>query len=953
MATATAAACGCLSSPGAVAADAAGVVRVSIPVWHSQYDWAGGDGYAGWAAATDSPDAIGYGLSAALSGTPGLWSWPLGAREYRPGSAGWVLRAPGTTRIATATFHVSYRDRLFSHHCVDVGLRSGVELRAERTDCKPPAQDEPNGRYSVNLQDPSSEPSAKEAFVRLRMPVCNNPAPTPCSKYVPAQNPTTTGSMARADRVDMVLVDDDRPIVTPSGAFFDLDGTYIDGKHQYALRLDVRDAGAGIAHMALEHFGNAALLDRDSACDEHHHTAALGSLVCPDADFEAMNVDTQPMPEGTRRFRATATDPAGNLGAAPWTVIIDRTPPTPPSAPAFTKPEEGSAQAAWTASADPVLPDGTPGSGVAGYRARHRVGGGAWSDWSTLGESDRLGDEVYDQPAGTPVEFEIVSFDRVGNVSDPVQVAGEVDGAAPQVTTAGPLDDVAEGYIRGDVPTSVDVVAADAGIGVRRVWLEREGAGEIVSADGGCSPRFTSDGSPWKALCPRTTTRTLAVDPRSLPEGTATFTAHAVDRASNDGATFPWHVSVDRSRPSVPSKIQVEEYNPDSHEAELIWDDGEDPDLPGSVPGSGVTHDEYRVLRDGVWSGWQSSDEMAATVDGLSLGDAFEVEVRSVDAVGNLSDVASSTVTVNADDVHDDNDEATLAVQVRVAGGVPADGIPINVDAPGDATLSAETDADGRVEFGALPAGVYAVEPVSDDRFGTISTVARTLDLAPGDNEVVTLDVTAAGLDDTIQHAVCSILDDVIGQACRLNSKELDFCERWWSAGYCIDFAYDQKKAFELTRRVWDFHAQPDGTKANAFTHSYYVAMMSFSMRYAWFDEQRRQCGSYYDCRDLALEFSTIHESKHDMPAKMDLHNNARGWNFANDNQFYYNSHDGQVHKHNDEFLCSKLLTSARRARRYRVAADLSTSRLVYMFVHDNYGHGFRIRTSGADCSPA
>jgi hypothetical protein len=53
---------------------------------------------------------------------PGLWLWPVDEREYRPGGAEWVLRAPGTTRIAKVTLDPGYRTKLFAHHCLEIGL---------------------------------------------------------------------------------------------------------------------------------------------------------------------------------------------------------------------------------------------------------------------------------------------------------------------------------------------------------------------------------------------------------------------------------------------------------------------------------------------------------------------------------------------------------------------------------------------------------------------------------------------------------------------------------------------------------------------------------------------------------------------------------------------------------------------------------------------------------------
>lgn len=153
------------------------------------------------------------------------------------------------------------------------------------------------------------------------------------------------------------------------------------------------------------------------------------------------------MPEGTRRFRAYAEDPAGNVGDHRWTVIIDRSAPTAPAEVAFTVPDEGSAQLVWQPSNDPTLPDGTPGSGVAEYRLRHRVGDGAWSAWVSYGADERVGPELYDHPAGTVVAFQATAVDAVGNVSEPASTSGTVPGEPPIVRAAGPLADAEDAYL--------------------------------------------------------------------------------------------------------------------------------------------------------------------------------------------------------------------------------------------------------------------------------------------------------------------------------------------------------------------------------------------------------------------------------------------------------------------------------------------------------------------------
>jgi hypothetical protein len=77
--------------------------EISLPTWGSTYAWPASDGYAGWEHRIHTADADAYRLATGLGGRPGLWLWPTGGRGYGPGGAEWVLRAPGTTRIARAS----------------------------------------------------------------------------------------------------------------------------------------------------------------------------------------------------------------------------------------------------------------------------------------------------------------------------------------------------------------------------------------------------------------------------------------------------------------------------------------------------------------------------------------------------------------------------------------------------------------------------------------------------------------------------------------------------------------------------------------------------------------------------------------------------------------------------------------------------------------------------------
>lgn len=413
----------------------AGTVAVSVPTWTSNYEWSAGDGYSGWSRSDFTLDPLGYSTALGLPGQPGYWLWLAGDREYRPGGVDIVLTAPGTTRIASAQLNLAYRDKLFAHHCLEIGLRNGSSRRAATRTCSPPVAPAAESSYDVSLNDPSDRPEAKQIYMRVEMPVCKNPSDNACSKYIPSHDPLLNAPMTRMKQVDLVLVDDDLPTVTASGELSDLADHYIDGSGTYHVSLNAADGGAGVASTDVElvnerNFGHAT-----APCDPAHHTDAYGSAICP-ASFQpdAFALDTAELSEGRHVVLASATDLAGNRGVgAPWQFFIDRSAPTQPANTEFIT-EDRSAEADWDDATDPVLADGSPGSGVAGYRSRHRIEGGPWTDWQTLAADDSQAGPIEDLPAGTNVEFEVESFDAVGNRSEPVAVSGVVEDDTPEET---------------------------------------------------------------------------------------------------------------------------------------------------------------------------------------------------------------------------------------------------------------------------------------------------------------------------------------------------------------------------------------------------------------------------------------------------------------------------------------------------------------------------------------
>lgn len=398
----------------------------SLPTWQSVYDWPGGNGYSGWASELLSADPAAYGLERAHGGRAGLWTWPTGDREYQPGGAAWTYAAPGTTRIARIQLDLAYADKLFAHHCLDVRLTAGSEVRASSRSCSPPDAAPDPAHHMVALSDPSPQPRATRVEVRVGMPVCNNPAPRPCSKWIPALDPLVNGAFLRVNRADMVLVDDDAPAVAASGALRDLDGRYIDGRGTYDVTVDASDAGSGIDPVRLERGDGSELWSTHAACDVTHLTPSLGAALCPPRAQIATRFDTSILPEGNDAVRAGATDVAGNRGASPpWQLLVDRTPPPAPHDFEVDVDDEiNEADITWLSEDDPVLADGTAPSGLVGWEYRYWLSDRGWSEWQHGAESVRLPADA----AGDEVSVEARALDAVGNASEVAQASLTIPG---------------------------------------------------------------------------------------------------------------------------------------------------------------------------------------------------------------------------------------------------------------------------------------------------------------------------------------------------------------------------------------------------------------------------------------------------------------------------------------------------------------------------------------------
>ena len=403
-----------MAAAGAEAHD--GANHVDVPTWDNPYQWPG-HGYAGWVSSVAAPDPAAYGVRAGLGDQPGLWTWLTGGRRYLPGRAVWSYEAPGTTRIKRAVIQLAYRDKLFAHHCLELALRDGGSTRASKQDCTPPAPDGTE-RLAATIIDPAGRPSARRATVEVVMPACTK-KPAACDKNIPVLDPLKNGARVRVQRVDLLLTDDDKPTVVPSGPFRDLADKYIDGRQSYGLHLAASDPGAGVSRAWITGAGVGELLSASAACDAAHHTPGLAGAVCPPQLDADLHVVTTGFPEGANDFRAHAVDVAANAAdSEAWRIFVDRTAAPAPAHFAAHWEDDGESSAhasvSWIPGVDPALPDGHPGSGYAGDTYQYSINGGPWSGWR---ETDDAGFTVPAGELGDKVAIQAFSRDAVGNQS--------------------------------------------------------------------------------------------------------------------------------------------------------------------------------------------------------------------------------------------------------------------------------------------------------------------------------------------------------------------------------------------------------------------------------------------------------------------------------------------------------------------------------------------------------
>ena len=129
-------------------------------------------------------------------------------------------------------------------------------------------------------------------------------------------------------------------------------------------------------------------------------------------------------PEGHHTVTVTASTPTGdatNPKLSSSQIIsfsVDRTPPAVPAMlDGWYDASSQTAYLSWAGSADPALPDGTPGSGTASYSYQYAVNGGTQTLAQTTAYPSFAVGGVH---AGDHIAFTVKAVDAVGNTSAPV-----------------------------------------------------------------------------------------------------------------------------------------------------------------------------------------------------------------------------------------------------------------------------------------------------------------------------------------------------------------------------------------------------------------------------------------------------------------------------------------------------------------------------------------------------
>jgi YD repeat-containing protein len=390
----------------------------------------------------------------------------------------------------------------------------------------------------------------------------------------------------------------------------------------------------------------------------------------------------------------------------------------------------------------------------------------------------------------------------------------------------------------------VPAVATDEISGIRTVRLERNGT-LVAEQQQTCS---TAPGTSY-AVCPRFVRATFALATSGLAAGVNAYTLKAID---GTGKTTSQTVNLirDVTAPPTPTGLSLLDYDPVSATTTIGIDAPDDPDVATGVPGSGLQTAQvrYRTRPSTTWSAWVTLTDYDAELASTSLGNVIDLEARSVDRVGNVSGSYAGTVTVVANAVETDlQDEAsrvpstidfhlgTTSIDVPFTAGASNGGERMLITlSNGSQSFTVSTDGNSVAHFVNLPAGTYTVTRAGSDSLNDYpleaSSSAQFSALATG--SVVARGATVGDAFRDACNRLTSAVRAYSSGLCDLKDAELDFF-RSKPAAFLYGLFSDRNRAVATTARLWPSISfstatpSPDGTRANAFQHSYWNELMT------------------------------------------------------------------------------------------------------------------------------
>lgn len=483
-----------------------------------------------------------------------------------------------------------------------------------------------------------------------------------------------------------VWIDRREPTVALSGDLWELRSQWLRDPAGHAVRVRGRDdalageSGVAAHELTIETQRDAGEPVVQQPAIAYDACPAPAAPVAPPADWAPCPAggptQVQPLdqlPEGRTRFSTTVTDAAGNRGSEAgggseaFEVFLDATRPALALAGSL-----GELSGSWTSPDGPLELAVTATDALSGLnsvvvelldrpRGPARTLGSqqtcpapaaGFSPCPRAAGTYRVGVAGTDIPEGDPL-VRVRARDHAGNERERT-IELHVDRTPPSVELTGPITRLADGLQAPDGPFRAVVRARDDRSGVRAVelWVrDAEGSERLLGRQQTCDETAAYSGE--EAPCPLDVWATFDVDPSTLPNGTSTYFARAIEFTglrARDGLD----VELDNTEPAPPTDLRLG--GPVTDSATISFTPGPEPD-----GGAGIDHYVITVVVDGVRTVENVSPHPYATIGGIPPGIDVRFLVRAVDRFGRESDPSTATGTRRTFTVPEPQAQASIA----------------------------------------------------------------------------------------------------------------------------------------------------------------------------------------------------------------------------------------------------------------------------------------------------